>query len=85
MPNKDAFSSCHPVTSILFFALVIVYSMLLMHPVYLAVSLAASAAYLISLRGRRGVRFCVGYMLPMALLAAVVNPAFNHAGVTILT
>ena len=39
MRNKDAFSGYHPTINFLYFALVLLFSMCLMHPVYLAISL----------------------------------------------
>lgn len=59
--------------------------MFFMHPVSLAVSLACAIAYNVYLNGRKAVRFQLLYMLPMMLMAAVINPAFNHEGQTILT
>ena len=59
--------------------------MCLMHPVYLLISLIGALAYDIYLKGRKAVRFAVMGLLPMAVLAALVNPAFNHEGATILT
>ena len=56
-----------------------------MHPVYLAVSLTGALAYDIHLKGRKAVRFAVMGLLPMAALAALLNPVFNHEGATILT
>lgn len=57
--------------------------MFVSHPAVLALSLACALRYAVCLRGRRAARsgFC---LLPMALTAAVVNPAFNHEGATIL-
>lgn len=83
--NRDTFSSCHPLVNFLYFALVLVFSMCFMHPACLVVSLGCAVAYSVYLNGRKAVRFQMVFMLPMALLAAVVNPAFNHEGATILT
>ena len=85
MKNRDTFSGYHPVINFLYYALVLLFSMCLMHPVYLAVSLTGALAYDIHLKGRKAVRFAVMGLLPMAALAALVNPAFNHEGATILT
>ena len=85
MRNKDAFSGYHPTINFLYYALVLLFSMCLMHPVYLAISLTGALAYDIYLKGRKAVRFAVMGLLPMATLAALVNPAFNHEGQTILT
>lgn len=49
----DAFSRYHPLVNFLFFALVLAYSMVLMHPVCLAVSLLGALLYAGQLEGRR--------------------------------
>lgn len=85
MQSKDAFSSLHPVVNFLFFALVLLFSMFLLHPVSLLLSLVCAASYNVYLNGRRSARKQLRFLLPMALLAAVLNPAFNHQGATILT
>lgn len=82
---SDTFSRYHPVVNFLFFALVLVFSMVLMHPVCLLISLLGAVLYVIQLNGRKGLRFSLKIALPVMLLAALVNPAFNHAGMTILT
>ena len=82
---RDTFSSYHPIINFLYFGLVIAFTMFLMHPVSLAISLASALVYAVYLNGRRAVRFSLLYMLPMMVVAALVNPAFNHEGATILT
>ena len=84
MQNKDCFSGYHPAVSFLYFGMVILLAMFLMHLVCLGMSLAAAVAYNVYLNGRKGMRFSLVFMLPMMLLAAVVNPVFNHEGATIL-
>ena len=69
----------------LYFALVIVFTMFFMHPVSLLISLVCALTYAVYLNGRKAVRFSLTALLPMMLLAALVNPVFNHEGVTILT
>ena len=85
MVHRDAFSSCHPAVNFLYFALVLVCSMFLMHPAALAISLGCAVAYHIQLGGRKAARTQLVFLLPMVLVAAIVNPAFNHEGATILT
>ena len=84
MKNRDTFSGYHPIINFLYFALVLVFSMFFMHPVSLVISLACAIAYNIYLNGRKELRFHLLYMLPMMVMAAIVNPAFNHEGVTLL-
>ena len=85
MKHTDAFSTFHPIVNFLYFALVIGFTMFFMHPVCLGISLLGSLAYAIYLSGQKAVRFALWYMLPLMLFAAIINPAFNHEGVTILT
>ena len=84
MRSRDTFSSCHPVVNFLYFGLVLLFSMCFMHPVAQLSALAAALTYSIYLNGRKGVRFSLLYMLPILILAAIINPAFTHEGATIL-
>lgn len=84
MPNRDAFAACHPLVNFLYFAMVLGFTMCLMHPASLAASLTGALACAVVLRGGKAVRTGMLYLLPAALLAAAVNPLFNHEGATIL-
>lgn len=84
MKSADTFSGFHPIVNFIYFALVFFFSMIFMHPLCLAVSLVSAVAYAVYLKGRKAVAFCVKFMLPTLLLAVIVNPAFNHAGQTII-
>ncbi len=81
---KDYFNEYHPVVLFIYFISVIGLSMFLLHPTYLIISLSASLCYNILLSGKKAIKFNVLYMLPMMIIMAVVNPLFNHAGITIL-
>ncbi len=85
MRNRDTFSSFHPLVNFLYFLLVLLFGMCFMHPVCLVISLGSATAYNLYLKGRKGLRFSLRFLLPMMVLAAILNPAFNHEGVTILT
>ena len=82
---EDTLRACHPAVSFTYFALVIACSMFFMHPVCLALSLLGALLYVARLKGRRALRQQVAWLVPAALLAAALNPAFVHQGVTILT
>ena len=85
MRNRDTFSGYHPLVNFLFFFLVLLFGMCFMHPACLVISMGSATAYNLYLKGRKGLRFSLRFLLPMMVLAAVLNPAFNHEGVTILT
>lgn len=84
MKNCDAFSEYHPLVNFLYFGFVIGFSMFFMHPVCLMISLCCAVCYHIRLKGGKSVGFLLRYALPMMLVTAVVNPAFNHRGSVIL-
>lgn len=84
MKNKDAFGACHPVVNFVYFALVTGFSMFLMHPVCLLISLVCAVFYYARLKGARALRFMIRYALPLMIVTALVNPAFNHRGMMII-
>lgn len=84
MNNRDSFSSYHPLINFLYFGLVLVFSMTFMHPLCLGISLSCAVMYSVYLNGRKAVQFISLYMLPIFILSALINPAFNHEGRTIL-
>ena len=83
MENRGAFSGFHPVNNLLFFAIVLAVAMTVRHPVYVGITLLSGIVALRIPPGGRGGGL-LPMLLPMALLAALINPAFNHRGVTIL-
>lgn len=78
------FKAYHPINGMLYFIAVIGFSTVFMHPASLAFSLVGSFAMCFFTRGVGRTVRALAYMLPVALLAAVINPAFNHRGVTVL-
>lgn len=81
---NHSFSHYHPVVNFTYFALVLICAMFFMHPVCLSVSLMCSFAYSVQLNGKRALKFNLVYMLPLLLVSALLNPAFNHEGITVL-
>lgn len=82
MNRVSAFESYHPIVLFVFFASCIFFTMFLMHPVYLAISLFSSILLLSNLIGLRDMFKTVLYTLPIFLLIAISNPIFSHKGVT---
>jgi energy-coupling factor transport system permease protein len=58
--------------------------MFFLHPILLGIGIISAFTYSVILKGKKAVKFNLLYMLPMLLLMAALNPAFNHQGVTIL-
>ena len=81
---KDRLAQYHPLVNFLYFTLVLVFSMVLRHPLAQGVSLLCACIYAVQAEGQRAVLFCLKWCLPVFLLTALFNPAFSHEGVTIL-
>ena len=82
--KNDAFSGFHPVVNLCFFLMAMMITMFINQPVFLGISLFSSCAYLMYLQGKKGMARQVGYLLPILLGMAILNPVFNHEGATVL-
>ncbi|MDD5933964.1 MAG: energy-coupling factor transporter transmembrane component T [Clostridiales bacterium] len=81
--TSSCFYRIHPYVSFLYFLVAMVLIMFSMHPVILVTGFLFSFVYSIVLGGRRQLLMNLK-LLPVALLVCVINPLFNHQGVTIL-
>ena len=82
--KNDTFSGFHPVINLAFFLLALGFTMFIQQPVYLLISMISGCAYLLYLRGTKGMLRQVGYLVPILVMMAIMNPMFNHEGVTVL-
>ena len=83
--TRDVFSRYHPLVNLCYFVMVLLCTMCFWHPVILLISFGAAVAYAIQLNDAKKMKQQVLLLLPVMLMAAVLNPMFNHKGVTILT
>lgn len=81
---NNTFSKLHPIVSFVYFAFVITLTMFLTNPVCLGISLIFAFANALYFTGKKAIRLTLLFLLPMLILVSVINPIFNHAGVTIL-
>lgn len=80
----DGFSSYHPAVNFCYFAVVLGFTMFLLHPACLAISLVGALLYAGRLKGRRALAGQLAYLFPLLLITGAMNPLFNHRGITIL-
>jgi len=83
--RADVFTGYHPIVNLVYFSLVIGYSMFFTHPVCLCISLLCALSSSLYINGRKAARFTLVYMLPMMIFTALLNPIFNHQGMTVIT
>jgi len=79
------FKGYHPLVNFIYFVFVIGFSMFFMHPVCLFISLFGALVNAVVLKGWSVVKKSLVYLLPLLFLTALINPAFNHEGATIIT
>ncbi|MBO4940908.1 MAG: energy-coupling factor transporter transmembrane protein EcfT [Clostridia bacterium] len=80
----NEFKTYHPIVNFVYFAFVIGFSCVFMHPVSLGISLSSGFIYFIMLKGKKAAKINLIYMFPMMILMTLINPLFNHEGVTII-
>ena len=80
-----SFERFHPIVNFTYFLAVILFSMIFMNPVCLGISLGLSFLTAIDMKGRSMLGFGLKVLLPVMVLTALINPAFNHRGVTLIT
>ncbi|WP_242861443.1 energy-coupling factor transporter transmembrane protein EcfT [Cellulosilyticum ruminicola] len=78
------FKMYHPLINFIYFVSVMSFAMFLMHPICLILALISSLMYIIKLKGIKHVLKNACFMLPILIGTALINPAFNHKGATIL-
>lgn len=78
------FKTYHPIVNFTYFAFVIGFSCFFMHPVCLGISLFCGFTYSVMLKGKKAIKANLIYMLPMLVMMTLINPAFNHRGVTVI-
>ena len=83
MKNNDAFSGLHPVVNFAYFAVVLLLTMFLMHPICLVLALAGALTYAAVLFGVRRLLRQALFLLPLLLVTVAISVAFNHRGVTV--
>jgi len=81
---EDSFSGYHPVINFGYFVAVLLFSMFILHPVFLLVSLFAAFVYSGILKGWLKALKSALLCLPVIIIVMLINPLFNHYGVTIL-
>ena len=78
------FKNYHPVVNFVYFAAVIGFSMFLLHPFCIVISLALGLALLGVLKGAGGILKSLVWIFAVMVFGAVSNGLFNHQGITII-
>lgn len=77
-----AFSKLHPITLFTYFAVILLFSMLIRNPVTVSLSLFGGAAFCCCLTNRDEKISDIKFYIPLAFLIALTNPLFSHNGKT---
>ena len=82
--EKNAFADYHPVVNLVYFGLIMVFTMVFFHPLCLAVSCLGAVVYVVQLKTLAKSKTYLGVIIPIILICAIINPLFNHQGLTVL-
>ena len=82
--EKNSFHAYHPIVNLVYFVAVIGFSMTQMHPLLLSSSLLCAFLCALTTCRKKSVLTALYLCIPMALMAAILNPLFNHEGKTLL-
>ncbi|MCL2047110.1 MAG: energy-coupling factor transporter transmembrane protein EcfT [Defluviitaleaceae bacterium] len=74
----------NPYVSLAFFAAVVGFTVFIMNPIFLLISLICAVLYACLLTPLGKIAKYLSLVLPLVAITAVMNPLFNHRGVTIL-
>ena len=77
------FKAYHPAVNLLFFAGVVVFGILFLHPYCIAVSFLSAVGYNVLLKGKKALTE-LAYLVPMIAIVTLINALFSHYGVTVL-
>ena len=81
----DTFSACHPFLNFFYFTVVLFFTMFNQHPVFIGISYIGAFSYSFLLNGwEKTLKQSFLLTLPGLLIVALLNPMFNHYGVTML-
>lgn len=84
MKNKDEFSSFHPTVNFLYFGIIFLFSCICTNPFCLIISFLCAMHYYIHLNGKNSIGLLIKWVLPIFIFTVIINPAFSHAGMTVI-
>ena len=82
--THDAMENIHPITVFVFFAFALIMPMLFLHPVFICISFITGTIWSFYMNGKKMFAFLAKVVLPLTLIVFVLNPLFNHQGITVL-
>ncbi|MCC3402630.1 energy-coupling factor transporter transmembrane component T [Eubacterium callanderi] len=81
---EDSFSGYHPIINFGYFVVVLVIGMFVTHPAFMGIALFSAFVYSGVLKGWGKAFKSALIYVPIIIIVILINPMFNHYGVTIL-
>lgn len=81
---KNRFEEYHPIVNFIYFTAVLLITMFARQPVITIISLVMGIINCALLTGIKATFRTMAYMAVMAVMIIVINPLFNHQGITVL-
>lgn len=80
--TAQSFRTHHPAIAVIYFAAMLVFTMVVIHPVYLSISLFGALLYSLYLKGWKRTLKQLAWQIPVILVIAFLNPIFAAVGST---
>jgi energy-coupling factor transport system permease protein len=82
--GRDEFAGYHPVVNFAFFCAVIACGVLFLHPAFVGIAFFGALGYATLIQGKKIRRLMFFFLLPMMVLAVVINALVNRHGTNFL-
>ena len=83
--RKSTFAEYHPIVQFVCYLSVLTGAMFFRQPILTSISFLSALLYAVHIGRSNTLHIILIYMVPMFAAVSLLNPMFNHAGVTILT
>lgn len=81
---SNALADYHPLVQLCYFVPVLLFAMLIQQPVILLIMFSSALASALYFGRKKALKLFLLGVVPSALFVCLLNPLFNHAGITIL-
>lgn len=82
---NTGFTNYHPAAQLIFFVSAISFTMFIMHPIMLMISLVTASLYVLYSGGLRAFIKSVRITFLTSVMVIIINPLISHQGITVIT
>lgn len=80
--NLKSVYNLNPYVALIYFVAIIIFSVCILNPFCIAATFLAALLFVLKTEGKKALKFYIIFIFPTSLIAAILNPLFNHLGNT---